>query len=66
MLTLSINTGMRDGLRSAAISIPGDLPLGTRFKLTVEQIDEVVSATIRRGALPTIEDDRLIGDGEIQ
>ena len=59
--------GQDSALRSASITIPGNLPLGTRFKLTIEQIDEVTSATIHRGALPVIEDRKLIqGDGEIQ
>ena len=63
---ITLSTG-RDTLRTATISIPGNLPLGTRFKLTVEQIDDVTSATIHRGALPIIEDRKLIeGDGGVQ
>jgi|SRR5579859_327699 len=47
-------------LRSASVTIPGNLPLGTRFKLTIEQVDDVTPATIHRGALPIIEDHKLI------
>jgi len=59
--------GQDSALRSADITIPGNLPLGTRFKLTIEQVDEVTPATIHRGALPVIEDHKLIegGDGGV-
>lgn len=59
------NNGSESALRSASISIPGNLPLGTRFKLTIEQVDEVTPATIHRGALPVIEDRKLIEGGDI-
>lgn len=49
-----------EGIRSAEVSIPGDLPMGTRFKLVVEQIDEVTAPTIYRGALPIIDDSKQL------
>lgn len=53
-LTLSGNGDIYNAMRSAKVSIPGDAPIGTRFKLTIEQIDEVTPATIIRGAIPNI------------
>ena len=46
--------------RKAEIVIAGNLPLGTRFQLDIKQIDTVDSATIHRGALPTIEENKLL------
>jgi len=64
-ISLTHNKGGQESvLRSASVTIPGNLPLGTRFKLTIEQIDEVTSATIHRGALPIVEDRKLIEGGE--
>lgn len=63
-ITLSHNAHGTDSvLRSASVTIPGNLPLGTRFKLTIEQIDEVTSATIHRGALPNVVDHKLVEGG---
>ena len=58
----------RSDIRPAQIVIPGNLPIGTRFKMVVEQIDEVTCATIQRGALPIIEDRNLLagGNDEVQ
>lgn len=44
-----------NALRVAAVRIPGDLPIGTRFKLELSQVDEVTPATIHRGAIPRID-----------
>ena len=67
MIRLTHNAEGGDGLRAATINIPGNLPLGTRFKVAIEQIDDVSAATIHRGALPVIEDAKLLaGEGEIQ
>ena len=68
MIKLSHNPHGTAGLRSATITIPGDLPIGTRFKLTIEQADEVTAATIHRGALPIIDDSRQLKGtgGDIQ
>ena len=53
---ISLSSELRGGdhspIRTCAISLPGDLPIGTRFKVTVEQVDEITPATIHRGALP--------------
>lgn len=67
-ITLTHNASGTGSLRRAEVTIPGNLPLGTRFKLTVEQVDDVTAATIHRGALPIVEDHRLIegGGGEVQ
>ncbi len=64
MIKLTTNTGNQEGLRSASVMIPGELPLGTRFKLTVEQVDDVTSATIHRGALPNIDESRYLKGSE--
>lgn len=60
------NNGADGGpLRTCHISFPADLPIGTRFKVTVEQIDEVTTAVIHRGALPEIREYKQL-DGEVQ
>ena len=46
--------------RKAEIKIIGDLPLGTRFRVDIVQLDDVTPATIQRGALPVIEDKNLL------
>lgn len=56
----SIKQDNQSGIRAASITIPGNLPCGVQFKITVEQIDEVTPATINRGALPIIKDSKLI------
>jgi hypothetical protein len=53
-------------LRAAKITVPGELPIGTRFRVIIEQIDTVEPATIRRGALPNIVDEKLLDGGEGQ
>lgn len=65
MLKISANPQLNAGLRGGELALPGNLPLGTRFKVTLEQIDDVESATITRGALPNIVDRKLI-EGEVQ
>lgn len=64
----SVTTGDDEGLRGVQFTLPGDLPVGTRFKVVIEQVDEVTAATIHRGALPEIKDSKLIkgGDGGVQ
>jgi hypothetical protein len=57
--------GQTEPIRSCRITLPADLPIGTRFKVTVEQVDEVTAATIHRGALPVIDDRKQI-EGEVQ
>lgn len=56
---MRLSTG-DSGLRTAVLTIPGDLPLGTRFTLTVTQLDDVTAATIHRGALPIIDDSKKL------
>ena len=60
MIRLCHNEGGRESNRQADIVIPGNLPIGTRFKLNIEQVDEVTSATIHRGALPNIDESKLL------
>ena len=64
-ILLTHNASDYAAIRSASITIPGNLPIGTRFKVTIEQVDEVTSATIHRGALPIIDDSKqLMGASE--
>ena len=65
-ILLTHNTGDYGVIRSASGTIPGNLPIGTRFKITIEQVDEVTSATIKRGALPNIIEDKLLVEGDLQ
>ena len=68
MIQLTVNVSGQEGLRSASVRIPGDLPLGTRFKLNIEQLDDVTAATIHRGALPIIDDSKQLRgtSGDVQ
>ena len=43
-------------LRAGYVTLPADLPIGTRFRLDITQVDEVTSATIHRGAVPRLEE----------
>lgn len=65
---IKLSSGDQDSIRRAEIAIPGDLPLGTRFKVTIKQADEVTAATIHRGALPIIDESRQLKGtgGDIQ
>lgn len=67
-ILLTHNAGDYSAIRSASITIPGNLPIGTRFKVTIEQVDTVEAATIHRGALPVIDDSLQLkgGNDEIQ
>lgn len=54
---LKIKFGDNDtSLRAAWVTVPADLPIGTRFRLTLEQVDEVTAATIHRGVIPQLEE----------
>lgn len=65
-ISMQQNTqGQTPAIRTCTITLPADLPIGTRFKVTVEQVDEVTAATIHRGALPIIDDRKQI-EGEVQ
>ena len=58
---ITLITLKHDGeYRKAEIKIAGNVPLGTRFKLEISQIDDVTPATIHRGALPIIEEANLL------
>jgi hypothetical protein len=53
-ITMSSGGNQYSGMRYATVRIAGDVPIGTRFRVIVEQVDEVTAATIFRGTLPNV------------
>jgi hypothetical protein len=59
-ITMNLNADSYGSKRSASITIPGNAPIGTRFKVTIEQVDDFNEVIIQRASLPPIQDGKLL------